>query len=201
MSAASSQLATAERRINVPGIIAGLFTIALPFMGMWWQLELGTGAVVMALSPFGVESCIFGESMTSPLLIWFTLGLKLIVVYLGVLLLTGSLLSGFTDHTATAELFVRFSARKLAWLVVTFVAGLLAFVVLAKQLPELVGLPFRIALPYLVGTSTVSAGMEGLRITLPIVMNFTQAFGIAVVAAALGVVAWLYQKSFYQLNE
>ena len=189
-----SQMSTAQWRINWPGIIAGLLTIGLPFLGMWWQLELGTGAVVMALSPFGVESSIFGESMSSPLFVWFTLGLKLIVVYLGVLLLTGSILSGFNNHTATAELFVRFSARKLSWLVVTFVAGLLIFVVLANQLPEMVGLPFQIELPYLIGTSTFSAGVEGMRITIPIFMSFTQAFGIAVVAAALGVVAWLYQK-------
>jgi hypothetical protein len=188
-------------RVNWPGIIAGLFTIALPFLGMWWQFELGTGAVVMALSPFGVESRIFGESVSSPLFLWITLGLKLAVVYLGVLLLTGSVLSVSTSHTATAELFVRFSARKLSWLVVAFVAGLLIFVVLANRLPEMVGLPFQLELPYLIGTSTLSAGVEGMHITIPIVMSFTQAFGIAVVAAALGIVALLYQKKdFYKLN-
>ena len=193
MSEESQKLA-AQWRINWPGIIAGLFTMALPFLGMWWRFELGTGAVVMALSPFGVESCIFGESMSSPLFVWITLGLKLVVVYLGMLLLTGSVLSVSNNYTETAELFVRFSARKLSWLVIAFVVGLLIFIVLANQLPGMVWLPFHVELPYLMGTSTFSAGMEGMHIRIPIFMDFTQAFGVAVVAAALGVGARLYQK-------
>jgi hypothetical protein len=190
------QKSDTQCRVNWPGIVAGLFTITLPFLGMWWIFELGTGAVVMALSPFGVESSIFGESISSPLFLWVTLGLKLVVVYLGVLLLTGSVLSVSTNHTATAELFVRFSARKLLWLVVAFVAGVFVFIVLANQLPEMVGLPFQLELPYLIGTSTFSAGVEGMRISIPILMSFTQAFGIAVVAATLGIIAWLYQEKF-----
>jgi hypothetical protein len=190
------QKSDTQCRVNWPGIVAGLFTITSPFLGMWWIFELGTGAVVMALSPFGVESSIFGESISSPLFLWVTLGLKLVVVYLGVLLLTGSVLSVSTNHTATAELFVRFSARKLLWLVVAFVAGVFVFIVLANQLPEMVGLPFQLELPYLIGTSTFSAGVEGMRISIPILMSFTQAFGIAVVAATLGIIAWLYQEKF-----
>ncbi len=181
-------------RVNWPGIFAGMLIIALPFLGTWWGFMLGTGAVVMAFSPFGVYVSVFGETMSSPLFWWVVLGLKLGVVYLGVLLLTGSVLSVSNRHAAIAELFVRFSARKLLWLVVAFVAGLLIFVVLVNQLPELVGLPFRLQLPYLIGSSSFSTGVEGMQLTIPISMGFTQAFAIAVVAAALGVVAWLYQK-------
>ncbi len=182
------------RGVNWPGIFAGMLIIALPFLGTWWRFMLGTGAVVMALSPFGVYVSIFGETMSSPLFWWLILGLKLGVVYLGVLLLTGSVLSVSNRHAAIAELFVRFSARKLLWLVVAFVAALLIFIVLVNQLPELVGLPFRLQLPYLIGSSSFSTGVEGMQLTIPISMCFTRAFVIAVVAAALGVVAWLYQK-------
>ena len=183
------------RRVNWPGIIAGALIIALPFVGTWWRCVLGTDAFLMAVSPFGVELSIFGEpAIISPLVRWLGLGLKLSVVYLGVLLLTGSVLSVSDRHAAIAELFVRFSARKLLWLVVAFVALLLIFIVLVNRLPGMVGAPFQLQLPYLMGGSSFCTGMEGVQITIPIFMCFTRAFALAVIAAALGVVAMVYQK-------
>jgi len=182
------------RKINWPGVIAGVLVIALPFLELWWKFMLGTEAVTMSLSPFGVETSIFGEAISSPLFWWLCLGLKLGVVYLGVLLLTGSVLSVSERYAAIAELFVRFSARKLLWLVVAFVAMLLTVIVLVNQLPEMFGLPFQLQLPYLIGRSSVSAGVEGIRLATVVSMEFTKAFAVAVLAAALGIVARVYQK-------
>ncbi len=189
-----TQELTAWRRINLPGVIAGLLTIALPFLGTWWSFMLGTGAVVMAISPFGVEVSIFGEAMSSPLFWWLLLGLKLGVLYLGMLLLTGSVLPVSNRRAAIAELFVQFSARKLLWLVVAFVAALLIFIVLVNHLPGMLGLPFQLQLPYLMGSSSFSTGIEGVQLTIPIFMGFTRAFAIAVIAAVLGIAAWFYQR-------
>ncbi|MGB2727896.1 MAG: hypothetical protein WBD09_05405 [Halobacteriota archaeon] len=182
------------RKINWPGVIAGVLVIALPFLELWWRFMLGTEAVTMSFSPFGVETSIFGEAISSPLFWWLCLGLKLGVVYLGVLLLTGSVLSVSERYAAIAELFVRFSARKLLWLVVAFVAMLLIVIVLVNQLPEMFGLPFQLQLPYLIGRSSVSAEVEGIRLATVVSMEFTKAFAVAVLAAALGIVAWVYQK-------
>ncbi len=198
----SEATAKAWRRINWPGVIAGALTIALPFLGTWWRLTLGMEAVTVELSPFGVETSIFeasifGEAISSPLLWWFLLGLKLGVVYLGVLLLMGSVLSVSNRHAAIAELFVRFSARKLLWLVVAFVAMLLIVTVFANLFSEILNLSFlQLRLPPLIviGEGEVSAGLEIVRISSKIYMEFTRAFAVAVLAAALGIVSRIYQK-------
>jgi len=185
-------------RVNWPGIIAGILIIAVPFLGSWWLFKLGTEAFVMAVSPFGIDVSVFGEMMTiSPLVWWLILGLKLGVVYLGVLLLIGSVLSVSNRYATIAELLVRFSARKLLWLVVAFVAILLSVSVLVNQLPGMLGLSFQLQVPYLIGTSSFSIGIESMQLTVPIFMGFTQAFALAVIAAALGIGAWIYQKKIF----
>ncbi len=203
MSEATQKL-KAWRRINWPGVIAGALTIALPFLGTWWRITFGTEAVIMEFSPFGVETSIFGasilgEAISSPLLWWFLLGLKLGVVYLGVLLLMGSVLSVSNRHVAIAELFVRFSARKLLWLVVAFVAMLFIVAVFANQVSEIIELSFfQLRLPPLmvIGEGEVSAGLEVMRLSSKIYMGFTREFAVAVLAVALGIVARIYQKKF-----
>lgn len=183
------------RAINWPGVIAGILLLALPFRGSWWVLRLGTDALVMAVSPFGVHLSIFGEHISiSPLLWWLILGLKLGVVYLGLLLLIGSLLTVSHRHAAIADLFVRFSARKVLWLVVAFVVVLLLVCVVLNQLPGVLGLPFQLQVPYLSGTRSFSTSMGYLRLTIPISMGFTFWFMVAALAAALGVGAWIYER-------
>ena len=190
------------RRVNWPGLIAGMLLIALPFLGRWWIFKLGTEAFIMAVSPFAIDVSIFGETIiVSPLVWWFILGFKLGVVYLGVLLLTGSILSVSNRYATIADMFVRFSARKLLWLVVAFVAMLLSVSVLVNQLPGMLGLPFQLQVPYLIGTSSFSIGMEGIQLTVPIFMGFMQAFALAVIAAAFGITAWIYQKKFFKKEE
>lgn len=197
------------RRINWLGVIAGALTIALPFMGAWWRLTLGMDAVSALVSPFGVEISFFGEeTIRSPLFWWFCLGLKLGVVYLGVLLLLGSVLSISDRRAAIAEQLVRFSARKLLWLVVAFVAVLVIVITLVNHSSEIFGsligdFPFQLQspLPYLSGRGEVSAGLEGMHLTIPISMELTRAFAVAVLAAALGVASRIYQKRLYSKGE
>jgi len=208
----SDAIAKAWRRINWIGVIAGVLTIALPFLGKWWQLTLGTGVVFMEISPFGTDIIIFEESVSgaigSPLLWWFLLGIKLVIVYLGVVLLAGSVLSISDRHVAIAEQFIHFSARKLLWLVVAFVAILFLFIVIVNHAPgihdsSIGNAPFLLQtdLPYLIGEGEVSSVLEVMRFTCPIRMEFTKAFGIAVLAAALGVATRIYQKRLHNEKE
>jgi hypothetical protein len=189
------ELGEPSRGINWPGLVAGLLASALPFLGTWWTLILGTGALIFTASPFGIHLSIFGESIHSPLLWWLGLALQLCVLYIG-LLLIGSLLAGTRRYAAIARLFVQFSARKLFWLLLAFVAALFLFSFLANHLSELAGLPFPVHLRYLVGRTSIAAGVDGLRVTIPIFMGFTRAFAVAALAAILGLVARQYQQGF-----
>jgi len=192
------------RRINWLGVVAGALTLTLPFMGTWWRLTLGMDAVTMLMSPFGVEMSFFGEeTIISPLFWWFCLGLKLGVVYLGVLLLLGSVLSISDRRAAIAEHLVRFSARKLLWLVVAFVAALVIVITLVNQSSEIFGsligdIPFQLQsdLPYLSGEGGITGGSEdrSMYLSIPIFMELTRAFAMAVLAAALGIASRIYPK-------
>jgi hypothetical protein len=76
------------------------------------------------------------------------------------------------------------------------VAALFVFSFLANHLSELAGLPFPVHLPYLVGRTSIAAGIDGLRVTIPLYMGFTRAFAVAVLAAILGIVARQCQQGF-----
>jgi hypothetical protein len=194
--------AETQRKINWPGVIAGVLFIALPFLERWWILQFGmeeagrAAFLVMAVSPFGIDVSLFGEPVAiSPLLWWLILGFKLGIVYLGVLLVIGSVLTISNRSVRMAELFVHFSARKLLWLVIVFVVILLLICALVNYIPSMLGLPIQLDVPYLIGMKSLSLTLgDNLELTIPVVMRFTQAFGVAVVAAALGVIALIYQK-------
>ncbi len=171
--------------VNIPGVIAGVLTLILPFLGAWWHLTIGTDAIVINAAPFEVRTIVLGNDIASPLFEWFCLGLKLVVMYLGVLLIVGSVLPAMGRSEEIAGIFIRFASRKLFWLVLIFVASLIVFITLANQSATL--LPVQVHLPYLIGTETVSVNMDNLSIAVPISMKLTSAFGVAVVAAIIGI--------------
>ncbi len=181
-------------RVNIPGAIAGVLTLVLPFLGAWWSLTLGTDAVVVATSLFGVKIFIFGNYIASPLFEWFCLGLKLVVMYLGVLLIAGSILPAMNRNEDLARMFINFASRKLLWLVLIFVVALAIFVLLLNQtlsvLPVRIDIPF----PYLVWTKSISADMDDMGIVIPICAKFAYAFGVAVIASVFGAYSHIYNE-------
>ncbi|MCD6206725.1 MAG: hypothetical protein J7J06_01895 [Methanosarcinales archaeon] len=179
-------------KVNLPGVIAGLLTIALPSLGAWWHLAIGSDAVIVSASPFEMEFLVFGVDMVSPLFRWICVGLKLGVVYTGIVLLTGSLLASSDQYSKTARLLINFGSSKLMYLVAMFTIGLIATTILANQSSDL--LPVQAQLPYLVGSETIDVIVEGVHLMIPISMNLAGAFGVAVSAAALGIVSRIYQK-------
>ncbi len=191
-------------RINWFGVVAAILTISLPFFGMWWRLVLGTGVATVMVSPFGLDVNFFGkETITSPLAWWIGLALKISVVYLGALLLIGSILPASERYESLAKLLVHFSSRKLLWLVVMFAAVLLSILMLVNHLPEILSsfgeMPFKLQtnLPYLPGEGSASIEMEGVHLTIPIFAGFTHAFAAAVLASLLGIASRIYNKRRY----
>ena len=179
--------------VNIPGVIAGVLTLILPFLGAWWILTIGTDAIVINASPFEVRTIILGNNVASPLFEWFCLGLKLGVMYLGALLVAGSVFPAIGQSEEIAGIFIRFASRKLFWIVLIFVASLIVFITLANQSATL--LPVHVHLPYLIGTETVRANMDNLSIAVPISMKLTSAFGVAVVAAIIGIYSRIFRKA------
>ncbi|MHC1635638.1 MAG: hypothetical protein ACXQTS_03315 [Candidatus Methanospirareceae archaeon] len=199
----SEEIDETRRKLNLFGLIGGILTIFLPFLGTWWQLILGTEAITISISPFEVEMGIFGEDITeevmfSPLMWWFLLGLKLGVMYLGVLLLIGSILSA-SKHRAIAEEFIRFSAKKLLWLVIAFVGALFIIILLVNMPSSMFNFPIGDLqlhgnLPYLMGSGNINVELGVFHFSCPVYMSFTKTFMIAILAASLGIASWIYHK-------
>ncbi|MEA3325400.1 MAG: hypothetical protein U9Q37_09785 [Euryarchaeota archaeon] len=181
-------------RVNIPGAIAGMLTLILPFLGAWWSLTLGTDAIVVTTSPFETKTIIFGNYIASPLFEWFCLGLKLGVMYLGVLLIAGSILPAMNRNEDLAKVFINFASRKLLWLVLIFVVALVIFVLLLNQTSSVLPVKIDIPFPYLVWTKSLSVNMENMGIVIPICAKFTYAFGVAVIAAISGAYSRIYQE-------
>ncbi len=182
------------RRMNIPGVVAGVLTLILPFLGAWWSLTLGTDAIVVTTSPFEAKTFIFGSYIASPLFEWFCLGLKLGVMYLGVLLIAGSILPAMNRNEDLARVFINFASRKLLWLVLIFVVALVLFVLLLNQTSSVLPIRIDIPFPYLVWTKSLSADMGNMGIVIPICAKFTYAFGVAVIAAVSGVYSRIYHE-------
>lgn len=181
-------------RVNIPGVVAGVLTLILPFLGAWWSLTLGTDAIVVTTSPFEAKIFIFGSYVASPLFEWFCLGLKLGVGYLGLLLIAGSILPAMNRNEDLARMFINFASRKLLWLVLIFVVALVIFVLLLNQTSSVLPVRIDIPFPYLVWTKSLSADIENMGIVIPICAKFTYAFGVAVIAAVSGVYSRIYHE-------
>jgi len=181
-------------RVNIPGAVAGVLTLILPFLGAWWSLTLGTDAIVVTTSPFEAKTFIFGSYIASPLFEWFCLGLKLGVMYLGVLLIAGSILPAMNRNEDLAKVFINFASRKLLWLVLIFVVALVIFVLLLNQISSVLPVGIDIPFPYLVWTKPLVVDMDNMGIVIPICAKFTYAFGVAVIASVSGVYSRIYHE-------
>jgi len=177
-------------RMNMPGVVAGVLTLILPFLGAWWSLTLGTDAIVVTTSPFEAKTFIFGSYIASPLFEWFCLG----VMYIGVLLIAGSVLPAMNRNEDLARMFINFASRKLFWLVLIFVVALVIFVLLLNQTSSVLPVRIDIPFPYLVWTKSLSADMGNMGIVIPICAEFTYAFGVAVIAAVSAVYSRIYHE-------
>lgn len=183
---------------NWPGLAAGVLMLILPFMGAWWQAEVGDSVLRIALSPFYYEVMLAGQTLTSDLVGYFIIAAKLSVFVGGILMIVGSL-------TATkwwGRKLVRWGAMRVLWMLVALVAILIigAFF-MNRFLPSLIsGMvgnggegTIELALPYLVGTGSGTIQIEqAVTISAPVTESLTSSFWLAILTAILGVGARIY---------
>ncbi|KXB03135.1 hypothetical protein AKJ48_04190 [candidate division MSBL1 archaeon SCGC-AAA261O19] len=183
--------------INWFGIGAGILMLALPFLGAWWQAEVGTGAMELAFSPFYYHVSFLEQTLTSPLVGYFILAAKLMIIIGGALMITGSMA---TDRWWGKKL-MRFGAMKVFWFLIILIALLLlgAFFV-NNFLPGILsgmvegggGVTTQFQVPYIAGSTTSTIQASGATISAPISTSLTSAFWIAVITAGLGIAARIY---------
>ena len=120
------------RRINWFGVIAGILMIVLPFAGRWWRLTVGTGAIDLTTSPFGITTTAFGQTMESTLARYIFLGATISIIIAGLFVLFASLLP---EQWWSARL-MDFGATKVFWMAIWLVmTPLIGAFIVNKILP------------------------------------------------------------------
>lgn len=183
--------------INWFGIGAGILMLILPFLGAWWQAEVGSGAMELAFSPFYYHVSFLEQTLSSPLVSFFILAAQLTIIIGGVLMITGSIA---TDQWWGKKL-MRFGAMKVFWFLIMLIALLLlgAFFV-NNFLPNMLsgmaggggGMTTQLQVPYIMGSSTSTIQASGATISAPISTSLTPMFWVAVLTAGLGIAARIY---------
>lgn len=102
---------------NIPGVVAGICLIALPFLGFWWSVRFGNGAFALEVSPFELGMSGFGQEFFSPLMAAVNLAIIISIVFFGALLLVGSVLRCSREYRELSDRLVGMAAKK------TVVAG------------------------------------------------------------------------------
>jgi MFS family permease len=120
------------RKINWFGVIAGILMIVLPFAGMWWRFTVGTGAIELTTSPFGITTTAFGQTMESTLARYIFLGATIGIIIAGLFVLFASLLP---EQWWSARL-MDFGATKVFWMAISLVMSpLIGAFIVNKILP------------------------------------------------------------------
>ncbi|MFH1821769.1 MAG: hypothetical protein ABH852_04950 [Methanobacteriota archaeon] len=190
-----------SRSVNVLGVVAGIFMIALPFLGPWWIAVVGTGAIEIALSPFDMSVSVLGQPIQSELISLFLLAARIAMIIAGVFMIFGSV----SPKSWWSKRLVRFGVMKPFWavvgIVVFAVAG--AFIinnVLPNFLSNMVGgtgASIQLEVPYLMGTanSVIQIGSQA-TVTAPVNVSLATPFWLAVVAAVLGIAARISHRKY-----
>jgi hypothetical protein len=120
------------KKINWFGVIAGILMIVLPFAGMWWRFTVGTGAIDLTTSPFGITTTAFGQTIESTLARYIFLGATIGIIIAGLFVLFASLLP---EQWWSARL-MDFGATKVFWMAISLVMSpLIGAFIVNKILP------------------------------------------------------------------
>lgn len=180
------------KTVNWFGVAAGALMLILPFLGAWWQMEVGIEAVKLELSPFYYHMSILEQPLTSPLIGYLILAAKLTVIVGGVLMIIGSLITG----RWWGRKLMRFGAMKVLWfLVMLLILLVVGAFFLNNFLPSMIGGAERnleIQIPYIIGTSNSIIQSENVDLVAPTRASLTPSFWTAVLTASLGIAARIY---------
>jgi len=105
------------RKINWFGVIAGILMMVLPFAGRWWHLTVGTGAIDLTTSPFGITTTAFGQTIVSTLANYVFLGATISIIIAGLFVLFASL---FPEQWWSTRL-MEFGATRVFWMAISLV--------------------------------------------------------------------------------
>ena len=180
---------------NIPGLVAGICLIALPFLGYWWSVRFGDGAFAVEVSPFTLGMYGFGKEFFSPILTAVNTAIVISIVFFGALLVVGSVLRCSRQYRQQSDQLVWIAAKKPLWLVVFFIISIVISGFGIEYSLRESGIA--VNLPVIVGDAVGSITASGITVQIPISLSLNTAFWYAVVFAIIAVYAGIYQKRRY----
>jgi hypothetical protein len=177
------------RKINWFGLAAGITTLIVLVISLyvpWWQLTIGENLIKINASPVNTNFGLFGGAQFTIPLIW-ALNLITILTFTasGLVMLIYSLnpTKSYSKH------LLGFSYKKPLYAVISFVAGLVAIVIIAGF--------FGMRIP-LMGSTTLTLPTQfisnDLSISALVSGSFQLPFYLAIAAAALCIAARLFHS-------
>ena len=181
------------RSINWFGLSAGIITLIVLVISIyvpWWQLTIGQNLIKVDASPLNTNFGLFGAQFTIPLIWALNLISILTFTACGLVMLIYSLnpTKSYSKHLLV------FSYKKPLYVLISFVAGLLAIVIIAGFLG--MSIPLTGSATLTLPTQFISSG---LSISALISGSFELPFYLAIVAAALCIAARIYHKNLAKI--
>ncbi len=180
---------------NIPGLIAGICLIVLPFLGFWWSVRFGDGAFSLEVSPFELGMYGFGKEFYSPLITAVNTTIIITIVFFGALLFVGSILRCSRQYRQQSGQLIGMAANKPLWLVVVFVVSAVISGFGIEYTLRETGIS--ISLPVIAGDAVGTITASGTTVQIPVSLSLNAAFWYAVVFAIIGAYAGIYQKRGY----
>lgn len=182
------------------GLVSGVLFILLPFLGAWWNADVGGGSLEVSFSPFYYEVVFVGEKLTSTLVNYFILAAKLTAWIGGSFLAIGSL----RPRSWWGKELFDWGRKKIFWMLIGFVAILVIGALVLNGffyqiISRFVGseVSGNLDLPYLLGEGSALLQIEDeATVKAPISFGLTPAFALAVSAAVLGFSAKIFDNRF-----
>ena len=180
---------------NIPGVVAGIGLMALPFLGSWWSVQFGTGAFALEVSPFMLGMYGFGQEFFSPLIVAVNTAIIIIIVFFGALLLVGSILRCGRQYRQLSEQLVGMTSKKPILLVLLFVVMIVITGFGIEYSLQETGI--EISMPMVVGDAVGTITASGTTVQIPVSLSLNSAFWYALVFGIIAAYAGIYQKRRY----
>lgn len=180
---------------NIPGVVAGICLMVLPFLGAWWSVRFGDGAFSLEVSPFTLGMSGFGQEFFSPLIAAVNMAIIATVFFFGALLLAGSVLRCSREYRELSSQLVGIAARKPVWLVLLFVITIVITGFGIGYSMQEAGI--EISMPVIMGDAVGILTATGTTVEIPISLSLSMSFWYALVFAIIAAYAGIYQERRY----
>jgi hypothetical protein len=185
-----------QRAVNwlgVAGSISVFLLIAVSFFVPWWQVTVGspnTSFSQFSVSPLNMNVNFMGQAFTVPLMIVINISVILALLTSAIAML----IYAVNPTKSYAKRLLGFSYRKPLYVLIIFIVGLVASILLIKSVVGL-DVPFVGSLNVDTSGSFFQSVLGGITITnVWLTASFQYPFYLAIVAVALCIAARLYNK-------